>query len=95
MGEISVGPADTASANDGHKVVAPPMEVDAQDANAADTQHGLAGTESKPWSETPKPEGSDHRPGDSESPPDEPNDMVSDRRHAERDNTCDAPPERE
>lgn len=48
---------------------------------------GDHGTDARSTDHSPPP----HRPGDSQSPPDEPNDMISGRGETERDD--DAPPE--
>lgn len=74
------------------------IRVEALEAHAADSRDGRAGEEAKPSS---KAAGKDHhlprhRPGDSDMAPDEPNDMISQRRNADRDEIQhDAPVETE
>lgn len=76
MSEISVGPE-------------PAQQLDAQQANEADTHHGEAGAEAKPFAQRKEGQLPPRQPGDSQMPPDEPNDMISERRHAGRDEAGD------
>lgn len=102
MGKLSTNSADNSPVNE------PPASdtreradienARAQKANEADTRHGQAGAESKPFAEPNASTAAAHRPGDSETPADEPNDMISGRRNAGRDDASDAagrPPERD
>lgn len=83
MDDISIGPSSKAPGGI--------AQVGAQDANEAGTQKGLAGAEAKPMDGAHP----DHQPGDSETVPDEPNDMISGRRNPRREDHGDAPPESE
>ncbi|WP_206240031.1 hypothetical protein [Novosphingobium terrae] len=89
MSNISVGPAEhqvkPAEQQEGCETI----RIDAQKANDIDTREGRAGEEAKPFSRA-EAEGHHlppHRPGDSDMAPDEPNDMISERRNASRDDT--------
>lgn len=87
MSDTSVRPAQHLVKPVEQQEGASTIRVDAQQANAADARKGRAGEEAKPFSEAGQ-EGHHlppHRPGDSDMAPDEPNDMISERRNASRD----------
>lgn len=90
MEETSIGPGQSLPASD-TKERAAIENVDAQQANENDTRHGEAGAEAKPFAKAQEGHDAPHRPGDSEVPPDEPNDMISGRRNAGREDSSDAP----
>jgi hypothetical protein len=90
MEQTSIGPAQSLPASD-TKERAAIENVDAQRANETDTRHGEAGAEAKPFARARESHDTPHRPGDSEMPRDEPNDMISGRRNAGRDDTGYAP----
>lgn len=89
MSDTSVGPAQHLVKPVEQQEGPSTIRVDAQQANAADARQGRAGEEAKPFSQAGQ-EGHHlppHRPGDSDMAPDEPNDMISERRNASRDDT--------
>lgn len=97
MSDMSVGPAPDPSATDKDRIdPTSPAKVDAQAANETDSRHGLAGAEAKPFSAPEQgTSASRHRPGDSQTAPDEPNDMISPDRNPGPENADEAPPETE
>lgn len=87
MSDTSVGPAEHLVKPVEQQEGPSTIRVDAQQANDADARQGRAGEEAKPFSGAGH-EGHHlppHRPGDSDMAPDEPNDMISERRNASRD----------
>lgn len=87
MSDISVGPAENLVKPVAQQEGCSTIRVDAQQAFDADARESRAGDEAQPFSKAGG-EGHHlppHRPGDSDMAPDEPNDMISERRNASRD----------
>jgi hypothetical protein len=86
MSDTSVGPAQHLVKPVEQQEGASTIRVDAQQANAADARKGRAGgSEALLRSRAGGHHLPPHRPGDSDMAPDEPNDMISERRNASRD----------